>query len=245
MKLLSWNIQAGIATTRFSQYATRAHRQFLQTPGKLNTLRGIADVIADYDVVCLQEVDLGGRRSGFSSQVEFLAAESNHPYFEAQENRVVRKISRHGNAIFSRYPLRIEDDMKLPGKFVGRGALIARVEHADSFVVVNTHLSLGAVDRAAQLSAIGEALPSNGKWVLCGDLNLRASDPALKVFYAEHEVAQMSNGPASYPSWTPKQDLDHILCGADLLRTDYLALPVLKSDHLPVTATIVARDHEV
>lgn len=242
MKLLSWNIQAGIATTRLTQYATRAHRQFLQTPGKLNTLRDIARVIADYDVVCLQEVDLGGRRSGFSSQVEFLAAESNHPFFEAQENRVVRKISRHGNAIFSRFPLSIEDDMKLPGKFVGRGALIARVGHADGFVVVNTHLSLGAVDRAAQLGAIGDALPTNGQWVLCGDLNLRASAPALKAFHEAHQVTHNGNGPPSYPSWAPKQDLDHILCGPDLLRTEYLALPVLKSDHLPVVATIDVRE---
>lgn len=238
MKILSWNIQAGIATTRYAHYITRAYRQLLNTPSKLKSLRQIAEIIADYDVVCLQEVDLGGRRAGFTSQADILAAISGHTFHEVQENRVVRNISRHGNAIFSKYPLQISDDMKLPGKIGGRGALIARVEHANAFTIANTHLSLGRIDQALQMSAVSEALPENGRWVLCGDLNMTATSDALTAFKTRHEISGPDEAPLSYPSWAPRQALDHILCGAAISMSSYAAVDVIKSDHLPLEADI-------
>ena len=105
MKLLTWNIQAGIGTSRVLDYLIHAHRQVLHTPSKTIALRNIARVIAPYDVVCLQEIDLGGRRAGFRSQLDVLVALSGHAHIAVQHNRTVPGISRHGNAILSRWPL--------------------------------------------------------------------------------------------------------------------------------------------
>ena len=78
MKLLTWNVQAGIGTSRYRDYFLRAHLQLVHAPSKTAILQDIAREIASYDVVCLQEVDLGGRRAGYRSQVEVIAALSGH-----------------------------------------------------------------------------------------------------------------------------------------------------------------------
>lgn len=242
MRILTWNIQAGIGTTKYSQYFTHAYRQLFDTASKRETLAQVAEIISPYDVVCLQEVDLGGRRAGFMSQAAHIAEMSGHVHFEVQENRKVRNISRHGNAILSRHRLSVVDDMKLPGKIQGRGALIARVEQADGFVVANTHLSLGPIDQATQLDAIAEALPEGGKWAVCGDLNLSAASAAFQQFLDNTGAYSPTVMPLSFPSWRPRRDLDHIIAGPEMHLSDYRVVKTAKSDHLPVEAVLTVAD---
>ena len=199
LDILTWNIQAAIGTTRYSQYLTRAHHQVFNTSAKRSTLEKIAEIVSTYDLVCLQEVDLGGRRSGFSCQAEQIATLSGHSHVAVQRNRTIPGISQHGNAILSRYELSDIHDFKLPGRVKGRGCLIANVQVGRGISVANLHLSLGRDDQATQLSAVGEHLPRKSPFLVVGDFNCTNSSTHLEAF-AEANKAQISTI-SSIPTW--------------------------------------------
>ena len=239
LEILTWNIQAAIGTTRYSQYLTRAHHQVFNTSAKRSTLEKIAEIVSTYDLVCLQEVDLGGRRSGFSCQAEQIATLSGHSHVAVQRNRTIPGISQHGNAILSRYELSDIHDFKLPGRVKGRGCLIANVQVGRGISVANLHLSLGRDDQATQLSAVGEHLPRKNPFLVVGDFNCTNSSTHLEAF-AEANRAHIANHPQipTFPSWRPQRDLDHIVYSdrVSLERRRSHALQL--SDHLPVSAKI-------
>lgn len=236
MHLLTWNIQAGIGTARFRDYLLHAHRQVIHTRSKTTALRRIASAIAPYDVVCLQEIDLGGRRAGFASQVDAIAEQSGHAHVAMQENRVIPGVSRHGNAIFSHWPLHLVCDLKLPGRVPGRGALIVDVAAPAPVRVACLHLSLGATAQLAQLDAIAEVLREAPVWAAMGDFNCGAHSASIRAFCQATGAAAPLSSPATYPAWRPRRDFDHILSNSPL--THYRAEPKRLSDHLAVSATI-------
>ncbi len=238
MNVLTWNIQAGIGTSRFRDYLLHAHRQVIHTRSKITTLRLIASAIARYDVVCLQEIDLGGRRAGFRSQVDTIAAHSGHAHVAVQENRVVPGVSRHGNAIFSHWPLAAVCDLKLPGRVGGRGCLIVDVAAPVPLRVACLHLSLGAASQQLQLAAIAPVLRDTPAWLAMGDYNGAAASAPISAFCKAAGGSVPPSSPATYPSWQPRRDFDHILASNALSLTRYRAEPLRLSDHLPVSAHI-------
>jgi endonuclease/exonuclease/phosphatase family metal-dependent hydrolase len=238
--LLTWNIQAAIGTRRYRDYLLHAHRQVIDTPAKAHTLHRIAAAIAPFDVVCLQEVDLGGRRAGYRSQIEAIAALSGHAHVLFQQNRVVPGISRHGNAIVSHWPLTLVRDMKLPGRIAGRGCLIADMAGPIGLRIACLHLSLGASAQTLQLTAIADALRDAPAWVAMGDFNCRADSAPLAAF-GEHSGGRLPlPAPATYPSWQPRRDYDHIVGSRDLPLGPAQSEAVTLSDHLPVSARLAA-----
>lgn len=62
LKLLSFNIQVGINTQRYHHYLTRGWQHLLPHARRQQTLAQIAQLISEFDVVALQEVD--GRGHG-------------------------------------------------------------------------------------------------------------------------------------------------------------------------------------
>lgn len=239
MKLLTYNIQAGIGTNKASDYGTRLHRQVVHTKPKRRILNSIAKMIADYDCVCLQEVDLGGLRAGFNDQGHFLQSESGLPHYISQENRRVPIVSRHGNAIISRFEIDDIKDLKLPGSVRGRGALIATIESKPKTTVVCTHLSLGPSDQQEQLEFIGENLPKSGRVIVCGDLNCAANSPILRSFCERFDLKQLTTAHhESYPSWAPKMAIDHILSNIPpVSKVEVVPLNRPLSDHCPIKVT--------
>jgi len=238
MNLLTWNIQAGIGTTRYRDYLLRAHLQLVHTASKTTTLQNIAREVAPYDVVCLQEVDLGGRRAGYRSQVDEIALLSGHRHVAVQENRKVRGISRHGNAILSHRPLANVRDLKLPGRIAGRGCIVADIEGARPLTIACLHLSLGAADQLLQLAAVAEALRGADAWAALGDFNCGARSAPLEAFRAQTGAHPERPAPMTFPAWRPNRDFDHIVTGGDLSVTHYRSEPALFSDHLPVSARL-------
>lgn len=245
--VLSYNIQAGIGTQRAHHYLTRAHHQILSTKGKGRRLKAIGQFLAGFDVVCLQEVDPGGRRAGFTNQGEILQAASQHPHHIFQENRAVRAISRHGNAILSRIEIRHHEDLKLPGRIGGRGALLVQLDMMPETVIINAHLSLGQEDQTEQLEYLADHLNqpryARARRIVCGDLNCGAESPPLvhfKTLSGLRTLTQMKH--KTYPSWSPRQGLDHIL--SDEGGTDHAVTvePAGWSDHLPVSASFKISD---
>lgn len=238
MNLLTWNIQAAIGVQRYRDYVLLAHRQILHTPSKRTILESVAREIAPYDLVCLQEVDLGGRRAGHQSQVEAIARLSGHAHIAVQENRTIPGVSRHGNAILSHAPLRHVRDIKLPGRVRGRGCLVADVGTDLQLRVVCLHLSLGVADQALQLEAVAQALDHDRPWTAMGDFNCGARSGPLEAFCERTGGRLPSVAPLTYPAWNPRRDFDHIVTGGGLSVTRYAAEPLSFSDHLPVAARI-------
>ena len=238
MKLLTWNIQAGIGTRRYRDYVLRAHLQLVHSPSKTEALRNIAREVAGYDVVCLQEVDLGGRRAGHSSQVDEIAGLSGHAHVVVQENRRVPGVSRHGNAILSRFPLRNVRDHKLPGRFPGRGFLVADVDGGFPLTVACLHLSLGSADQKVQLTAVASALRDAGTWAVLGDFNCGAGSGPMSAFCEAANGYLSRPGPLTFPAWRPRKDFDHIVMSRELSVARYQSEAIAFSDHRPVSARI-------
>ena len=136
MRILSYNIQAAINARSYLSYTWQWHRQILPGPAKRKTLARIAAYISQFDLVCLQEIDLGGLRNGFRNHVEQLRELTGHPYALAQTNRRLGKLSLHGNLILSKQPLREVLNQPLPSRIPGRGVLAAAVETTRGELVV-------------------------------------------------------------------------------------------------------------
>ncbi len=241
ISILSYNIQAGIGTQRAHHYVTRAHHQLMSTKAKRKRLRSIGKFLAGYDVACLQEVDPGGRRAGFENQGEILKEASRHPHHVFQENRAVRGVSLHGNAILSRVPIKSCEDLKLPGRIGGRGALVVELDMEPATVVACVHLSLGPDDQTEQLEFLADHLNDarygRARTVVCGDLNCAATSAPISHFKRMTGLRPLTNARhKTYPSWKPRQGLDHILTGEGPSDHGIEVEDVQFSDHLPVSA---------
>jgi endonuclease/exonuclease/phosphatase family metal-dependent hydrolase len=240
VNLLTWNIQAGIGTRRYRDYLFRAHLQMFHARSKTEALQNIAREIAPYDVVCLQEVDLGGRRAGYRSQVDEIARLSCHPYVEIQENRRVPGVSRHGNAILSHWPLTNVRDLKLPGRLAGRGCLVADVEGKYALTIACLHLSLGVADQNLQLAAVANVLRGARAWAAMGDFNCGARSAPMEAFCGSIGGHLSRTAPLTFPAWRPRRDYDHIVIGGEMSVTHYQCEAATYSDHRPVSARLVA-----
>lgn len=238
LRLLSFNIQVGINTQRYHHYVTRGWQHLLPHARRQRTLGQIAQVLNDFDVVALQEVDGGSLRSGYINQVEHLAWESQFPYWYQQLNRNLGRFAQHSNGFLSRYQPQLLEDHKLPGMLPGRGAILTSFgQGPDSLLIVMMHLALSTRTRASQLAYIRERIADHSHVVLMGDMNTHAED------LLEHSPLSNSNLhtaslPGTYPSWKPARVLDHILLSPSLSieHVDVMDQPI--SDHLPVAMHI-------
>ncbi len=242
LRLLSFNIQVGIRTNAYRQYFTKGWKHVLPHENRIKNLRRVANVVGEYDVVALQEVDAGSLRSGFVNQVEYLAQVAQFPYWYAQLNRDLGPLARHGNGLLSRVQPSGLEDHKLPGAIPGRGAMIARLPYAgDELVVVMLHLSLGDRSRRRQLAYIAEAVAHERQVVIMGDLNTPAAQLLEDTPLKQLDLTPAANPKPTYPAWRPVQALDHVMVSPNLEIKDYEVLGHQISDHLPIAVEVAAR----
>lgn len=233
MKIISYNIQAAIAADSYLSYITRLHHQIMLTPAKKQTLRHIADYISQFDVACLQEIDLGGYRNGFQNQVEQFMQLTPFTHYVCQTNRVVGKLSKHGNVILSKQPLREVANETLPSKIKGRGMLAVALDTPQGeMVVANVHLSLGLHDQLRQIRHIRETLKDHENVCLMGDFNCPPEAEQLHIL-TDFDYERLCDGVPTFPSWKPSQRLDHIFVKGSLKGHSRVS-QFTASDHLPV-----------
>lgn len=236
MKFLSYNIQAGIGTVKASAYFTGAHRQIVHDTRKSKTLDDIANYIRHFDVVCLQEVDLGGFRAGYVNQAEYLQELAGFPHMASQINRRIGRLSVHGNIILSRRPITHHVDYKLPGAVSGRGLLVAEIGFKKPFIVANTHFSLGERAQNLQFGFVQETLGHRDKVILAGDFNCTHDSRSLKIFDAGSDLDLVTeHHHHAFPSWNPLRAIDHIFISKSFGPRQCEIGQVLYSDHLPLT----------
>ena len=232
MRILSYNIQAAINARSYLSYTYQWHRQILPGPAKRKTLARIAAYIRDFDLVCLQEIDLGGLRNGFKNHVEQLRGLTGLAYHAEQVNRRLGKLSLHGNLILSKRPLREVLNRPLPSRIPGRGVLAAAVATTrGELVVANIHLSLGALDQHRQLRFIRGQLAAWENVLITGDYNCTPDAPQLRIL-AEHGYRRLGDTSPTFPSWRPHKALDHAFLKGGLSARSFVS-DERDSDHLP------------
>ncbi len=239
LRLLSFNIQAGTSTTRYRHYLTRGWRQVLPHSNRIENLDAVAELMVDYDVVGLQEVDSGSLRAGYVNQTKYLANHAGFGYWSHQLNRKVGRIAYGGNGLLTRFEPSEITDHRLPGAIPGRGALWARYGNGDrSLHVVVLHLALGRRAREAQLDYVAERLGNVRHCIIMGDLNTSTESAELRRFVRRGDFQTPTADLLTYPSWQPQRAIDHILISPGLEISNKAVLAVNCSDHCPVSVTV-------
>ena len=212
----------------------------------------IADVIAGSgaDIIALQELDVGRRRTGGIDQAHVIASllkmEAHfHPALHVEEEK-------YGDAILTALPTRLLKAGPLPSVGETRGAIWVRVEaNGLPLNILNTHLGLRGIDRSRQVKAllgadwIGsvdfQAAPS----IICGDFNAIPLSPAYRMLARQFRDTQLLTGGKprpTYPSRLPVLRIDHLFVseGLGVRHVAPISDPLARraSDHLPLLAEI-------
>lgn len=210
-------------------------------------LARIAAVIAavDPDIVALQEVDAHRARSGTVDQAQELADRLGMA--AAFGACIDDGGERYGIATLARLRFVETRQLCLPAqphrrRSEPRCALVTRLawpEAASEIDVVNTHLSVLAGERPAQVAAIVEGLDAE-EVIICGDFNCTPWSKTFRRLCCGLRAA--SPAARSWPSRMPLLALDHILYRGPLevVRAGAWREGVARraSDHLPVYAEL-------
>jgi endonuclease/exonuclease/phosphatase family metal-dependent hydrolase len=238
LRLLSYNIQAGVYTQRYRQYLTQSWKHVLPHRERLLNLNRIASMIHGYDLVGLQEVDSGSLRSGFVDQTEYLAHRAAFPHWYKQVNRSLGKLAQHSNGLLSRIrPTHIEEH-KLPG-LPGRGAIIANYGGERGLTVCIIHLALGRRARLRQVGFIGELVNHLPYVVVMGDLNCSCESKEISLLTESANLQEPVCDKSTFPSWRPMRKIDHILVSESLNVENARVVDYPLSDHLPIGIDII------
>lgn len=240
LRLLSFNIQTGIATSRYRHYVTRSLRHVFPHPERLENLDRIAALLSHYDLTGLQEVDSGSLRSGFINQTEYLAMQSGMPYWHGQTNRNLGKIAQHSIGVVSRLRPSHVKELRLPGMIPGRGAMMLRFGRGeDALHVVIMHLALGRRSRLQQFSYIAEQVCDCRHVIIMGDFNCVSDSAEMEWLLDRAHLRDPEHGLHTFPSWRPERNIDHILVSPSLTVNHTRVLPHPISDHLPIEMEVV------
>jgi endonuclease/exonuclease/phosphatase family metal-dependent hydrolase len=215
----------------------------------------IAEVIASLraDIVGLQEIDRGRARSAGLDQAAAIAEQLGwhfvfHPAMQRAEEQ-------YGNAIVSRFPLRLERVCALVGRGAWycretRAALWAEAETSVGTVhVINTHFGLGPAERLRQAEQLASedwigAAPDHLPLVLLGDFNNLPRGPAYRALTSRLRDTRMllSARTRTFPTPFPLAAVDHIFINAALhpvaLQVHRTPLARIASDHYPLVAEL-------
>lgn len=242
LRLLSYNIQAGMGAARLRHYFTQSWKYLLPHAGRWHTLTQIAQSLREFDVIGLQETDAGSLRTGFTNQTEYLARLAAFPWWSDQVNRRVGRIAHHSNGLLSRLWPQEVIDHKLPGR-QGRGVLQARfgegIQCLEIFVV---HLALSRRARRRQLAFLGDLVGEACHCVVMGDLNCDVSSREVRELLRSTQLRVPYQSRHTFPSWRPRRAIDHILVGSTIDVRWAEVYPWSFSDHLPMAMEIELPD---
>jgi endonuclease/exonuclease/phosphatase family metal-dependent hydrolase len=220
------------------------------TDGVLDPNR-IARVIAMHspDIVALQELDVGRRRSGAIDQPRYLAEALAYGYhFTAARNC---EGGTYGNAVLTRHPFEVRSEGLLPVRTGEvRSVQWLRIETPiETIDVLNTHLGLDRRERDLQVATILSAewlahVERSDAVVVCGDFNAGPRSRVYRRLTEDLTDAQSARKKptGTWPSRFPLVRLDHILSSGRAKATRCIvprdALTRVASDHLPVVVDL-------
>jgi len=240
LKLLSFNIQAGIASSSYRHYLTHSWKHVLPYPQRLDNLDRVARLAADYDFVGLQEADGGSLRSGYINQTEYLAMQAGFPFWYDQTNRNLGHLAQHSLGLLSRFLPSDITEVRLPGMIPGRGVLCVRFGRGEqALLLMILHLALGRRARERQLAAIAELAQDYRHAIVMGDFNCRSESDEINRLLRHTHLSEPVHGLHTFPSWRPRRNIDHILVSSSIEVRSVTVLSCTISDHLPISMEIM------
>lgn len=219
-------------------------------PGRIvNTIHHYAP-----DILLLQEVDSGAKRSSLHKQAEMLSTELGLTHFTWFPNVKVGGGGEYGNAIISRWPISSSCNIDLTVSWrKRRSALHAeiRVRHDEldrTVHVFNMHLGLAQSERQIQLARFLACDPFSGLHedtpiLVGGDFNDVYG--GLGKLLVPHGFRRVGNPLSTFPAWAPLRALDSLYVrgsvDAHSLQRGETALAKRASDHRPLIAELEVR----
>lgn len=239
VRLLSFNIQAGIESRRYRDYVANSWKHLIPHDGRQRNLLSIGTQLQGFDVVGLQEVDSGSIRSAYIDQTQYLAQQAGYPYWLSQINRELGQFARHSNGLLSRIKPQRMTEHKLPG-LPGRGAMVVEfpTNMDEPFAVCVLHLALGRRAQRRQLEYLIEIAREFSMIVLMGDFNCGCDSRMLRAAIAAGGLRGLDCELKTFPSWRPQRNLDHILVSSLLKISSARVLDYALSDHLPISMEV-------
>jgi endonuclease/exonuclease/phosphatase family metal-dependent hydrolase len=217
----------------------------------------IAAVIAESgaDIVGLQELDLGRRRSAGVDQAGLIAdALGWHRHFHPA---ISRETEHYGDAILSRLPLTLRQARSLPAPPSrlcpeSRSALWVEVQgEGEAVHVINTHLGLGNQERLLQSQLLAGpewigSVPATQPLIVLGDFNSLPRSRPWRVIAAHLREVRTLFPPvrrgATFPTRLPVLALDHLFINERFKVREVVvcrsALARVASDHFPLLAEV-------
>jgi endonuclease/exonuclease/phosphatase family metal-dependent hydrolase len=206
-------------------------------PGNLGKITEFIKT-ADPDIVGLLEVDIGSVRSGRINQADAIAASLGHfsayecKYGEESFNQFIPILRKQANAFLAAPRITGE---RFHYFDTGIKKLIIELE-LDDVAIFLVHLSLKYRHRHFQLRHLYELVRSCQKPVIvAGDFNTFWGEDEIFLFMkaAGLQSANVESLP-SYPSRSPRLELDFILYGGGIEISNFNIPKVELSDHLPL-----------
>ena len=239
IRLLSYNVQAGISTGRYRHYITRSWKHVLPHAQRFSNLDRIARLVKNYDIIGLQELDAGSLRSGYVNLTQYLSEKANMPFWSDQTNRRLGRFAQHSTGVLSRFQPTEIIEHRLPGRIPGRGALFIRYgSKHDSLEVLILHMALGQRARLRQFDYISEIVNEYRHVIVMGDLNCHSQSAEMDYLINRTMMSEPTHDVCTFPSWRPHRNIDHILVTPTLQVDHVKALNFSLSDHLPVEMQI-------
>jgi len=207
------------------------------------------------DIVALQEVDMHQPRTGRIDQPHSIARYLEM-FYHFHPNLGIEK-ECYGNAILSRYPLKIVragriGTLRKNSKLEPRGAIWAQIiVDGQPIEFISTHLGLKRWEQLEQTEALlgpdWLGHPDCGEEViLCGDLNSFPGSPVCRQFSQRLSDAQQGlDSHTPHPTWYsryPVGRIDHVFIGSAFqvvrVEVSQTEMDKIASDHLPLIVDI-------
>ena len=237
MRLLLYNIRYGVGAGASMHMPLPGAGYLLGNQTVLPEITGFIKS-TDPDIVGLIEVDTGSIRSRKVNQAETIAVElgMNSSYetkYGAKSiNQILPILRKQGNAFLAAPRVHGESFHYFD---TGIKRLIIELE-MDEFAVFLVHLSLKYRHRHLQLRKLYDLIAATEKPVIvAGDFNTFWGENEIYLFMraAGLRSANVRSLP-SYPSRSPRKELDFILYQEGINVTNFEIPQVRHSDHLPL-----------
>jgi len=237
MRLLIYNIRYAVGAGPTPQRPVPGAGYLFGNPGNLVRITEFIKS-ADPDVVGLIEVDIGSMRSGRINQAEAIADALGHfsayecKYGEESVNQLIPILRKQGNA-FLAAPRITGERFHYFDQGIKKLIIELELDDVEIFLV---HLSLKYRHRHFQLRHLYELIQKSNKPVIvAGDFNTFWGENEIFLFMkaAGLRSANVASDP-TYPSRTPRMELDFILYGEGIEVTNFEIPDVSYSDHLPL-----------
>lgn len=227
--------------------------EFLKVVGERELHHNLDEIIKliyeeDVDVVCMNEVDFDSIRTRNIDQAEYIAKKLGYNHIIKDNFLSMPSVLSMGNAVLSRYPLKLNLRHKL-GKYID-GEFKHLFKTYIDFDVIAENKSLNFIlthfdDRAddaktiAANSIISRVKCKQCQYVVLGDFNSSPKDRWMQELMAKGKVHNQYAGLMSFPSWAPRTTIDHILVSEKLGIENYHTRNLQSSDHLPIIGDIL------